>query len=171
VTTAASTTPEAAPAAIIDDCAEEPAPLERVYTGLAAKARCQREVYTIMAAVKRSLGVQCDYCHLVPDYRAMTQRKEIANWMASELVPALQKKGGGAVWCADCHSRGEAGVAKILGAPRKEPFAIEWMTTHLVEDFETRKGSPLRCKSCHEANLGAPEFQRKIILTNHLPSD
>jgi hypothetical protein len=159
-----------------DDCEQQPGepppdPLERTYTGVAAQARCQREVYTIMGGVTHFLGVECKYCHLVPDYRAMTHRKEIANWMASELIPALRKKGGGQVWCNNCHSPGDDGVAKILGEPRKESFAIEWMTTHLVEDFETNKGSPLHCKSCHQGNLGTPEFQRKIILTHYLPTD
>lgn len=169
-------TPLAKRARVADDCEQEPGkpppePLERSYMGVAAKARCQREVYTIMGGVTHFLGVECKYCHLVPDYRAMTHRKEIANWMAAELIPALQKKGGGAVWCNHCHSAGDKGVAKILGEPRKESWAIEWMTTHLVEDFETSKGSPLRCKSCHQGNLGTPEFQRKIILTKNLPAD
>jgi hypothetical protein len=155
-----------------DPCAQQPgqpapAALERSYTGVAARARCQPELFSIMDGVAHSLGVGCDYCHLVPDFRAMTPRKEIANWMATELVPALRKKGGGQVGCSDCH----AGAAKILGEPRKESFAIEWMTTHLVEDFETQRGSALHCKSCHLGNLGTPEFQHKVSLTHHLPTD
>lgn len=166
--------PPPAPAGLPDDCEPEPGksapdPLERTYTGVAAKARCQREVYTIMSGVTRFLGVECKYCHLEPDYRAMTHRKEIANWMAAELIPALRTKGGGAVWCNQCHTAGDRGVAKILGDPRRDSFAIEWMVTHLVEDFETKQGSPLHCKSCHRGNLGSREFQRKIILT--LPAD
>jgi hypothetical protein len=162
--------------ALPGDCDQQPGkpppdPLERSYTGVAAKARCQREVYTIMGGVTHFLGVECKYCHLVPNYRAMTHRKEIANWMAADLIPSLQKKGGGQVWCNNCHSAGDKGVARILGEPRKQSFAIEWMTTHLVEDFETKKGSPLHCKSCHQGNLGTPEFRRKIILTNNLPAD
>jgi len=171
---AAESAPATAPqrADLPDPCAPQsgkpaPAPLERSYTGVAARARCEPELYGIMEGVARSLGVECSYCHLVPDFRAMTPKKEIANWMASELTPALRKKGGGQVGCSDCHN----GVAKILGEPRKESFAIEWMTTHLVEDFETKRGSALHCKSCHLANLGAPEFQRKVSLTHHLPTD
>lgn len=171
---AAKRPPAAAPQSVDspDPCAQEPGkaapePLQRTYTGVAARARCQAEVYTIMDGVAHSLGVGCDYCHSVPDFRAMTQKKEIANWMASELIPALRKKGGGHVGCGDCH----AGTAKILGAPRKESFAIEWMTTRLVEDFETKRGSPLRCKSCHLGNLGSPETQRKVSLTHNLPTD
>jgi hypothetical protein len=164
-------------AALPDDCEQQtgkppPEPLERTYTGVAAKARCQREVDTIMAGVTHFLGVQCNYCHLVPDYRAMTHRKEVANWMASELIPALQQKDGGKEpWCNDCHMASGKGVAKILGDPRKPSFAIEWMTTHLVEDFQTKSGAPLHCKSCHRGNVGTPEFEPKIILTNRLPAE
>jgi len=156
-------------------CAQEPgkpAPeaLERTYTGLAAKARCRRELDSIMTGVASSLGVSCNYCHRVPDFRATTERKQVANWMATELVPALRKHDGSSVWCSDCHERSGRGVAKILGEPRDRAFAAEWMTTHLVEDFEARGGAPLHCKSCHHGNLGSPEFQPKIILTNNLPN-
>ena len=160
-----------------DECEQQagkpaPEPLERPYTGLAAKARCQSDVFAIMGGVTHSLGVQCNYCHLVPDFRAMTHRKEIANWMASELVPALRKKSDGAEpWCNSCHSSTAKGVAKILGDPRKPSYAAEWMTTHLVEDFQTKTGSALHCTSCHRGNIGSAEFQKTIILTNRLPTD
>src|SRR5688500_14534925 len=67
---------------VTDDCAPQPgkpppAPLEREYTGVAKAARCQREVYTIMGGVTHFLGVKCSYCHVVPDYRAMTHRKHV----------------------------------------------------------------------------------------------
>lgn len=164
-------------AAVPDDCMQEPGapapePLAHAYTGVAAKARCQREVYTIMGGVTHFLGVQCKYCHLVPDYRAMTHRKEVANWMASELIPALQKKADGKPpWCNDCHRAAGKATPKILGDPRRPAFAIEWMTTHLVEDFQTKSGAALHCKSCHRADIGTPQFERNIILTDHLPAE
>jgi hypothetical protein len=159
-----------------DDCVPQPGkrppkPLSREYTGLAAKARCDREIYTIMGGVTHFLGVKCNYCHLVPDYKAMTHRKYVANWMASELVPRLAKKSGGDVWCNDCHSATGKPTPKILGNPRDERWAIEWMTTHMVDDFETKKGNALYCKSCHQGTLGTPEFQRKIILTDRVLRD
>jgi hypothetical protein len=169
--------PPAKQAALPDDCEQQPGkpapePLERAYTGVAQKARCQRELDTIMGGVTHFLGVQCEYCHLVPDYRAMTHRKEIANWMAADLIPALErKKNGAAPWCNDCHMADGKGVAKILGDPRRASFAVEWMTTHLVEDFQTKSGAALHCKSCHQGNLGTPEFQRRVVLTNHLPTN
>jgi hypothetical protein len=144
--------------------------LARTYAGVAAKARCQREVYTIMGDITHVLGVECQYCHLVPDYKATTHRKEIANWMASDLIPSLRrKKDGAAPWCNDCHMAEGKGVAKILGEPRRPSFAVEWMTTHLVEDFQSKAGSALHCKNCHIGSVGTPEFERKVILTNHLP--
>jgi hypothetical protein len=161
--------------ALADDCSQQPGKpppkaLEREYTGVLAKARCQREVYTIMGGITHFLGVKCSYCHLEPDYHAMTHRKRVANWMASELIPRLAKKAGGELWCNDCHQASGRGVAKILGNPRSESWAIEFMTTHLVEDFTTNRGESLRCKMCHKANLGSSAFVRKIVLTENLPA-
>lgn len=160
-----------------DDCAllpgkPPPEPLERKYTGVAAKARCQREVYTIMGGVTHFLGVKCQYCHVKDHYRVMTSRMRIANWMASQLIPRLRKKQDGSTpWCNDCHVVDGKGTAKILGFPRNRPWAIEWMMTHLVADFETSSGNALHCKSCHLANLGSPRFERHVILTDNLPKD
>jgi hypothetical protein len=158
-----------------DECAAvagkpPPEPLERQYSGVAAKARCQREVFTIMGGITHFLGVKCSFCHVEPNYALMTHNKHVANWMARELVPRLAKKGGqGSVWCNDCHVVAGKGTAKILANPRSESWAVEWMTTHLVEDFETPEGAPLRCKACHQGNLGSPAFREKIILTGNLP--
>ncbi len=147
-----------------------PEPLERNYEGVASRARCQREVYTIMGGLTHFLGVPCEYCHVKDDYKSPTHKKAIANWMARELIPSLAKKSGGEVWCNDCHVVGGKGTAKILGNPRKEAWAIEWMSTHLTDDFERGVDhGALRCKDCHGANVGSPEFRRKIILTENLP--
>lgn len=155
----------------VDDCAEQPgqpppAPLRTTYTGVAKAARCDREVYSIMGGVTHFLGVACKHCHLEPDYQADTHNKQIANWMARELIPRLELREQSAprpvegVWCNDCH----AGKAKLLGSPRRRDFAIEWMTTHLTSDFETRAGKPPKCKDCHGGDLGSPTFRTKIIL-------
>ena len=157
----------------IDDCAPEDGkpvePLARKYEGVARHARCQREVYTIMGFVTVALGQPCEYCHVPERYPEMTERKRIANWMAAELVPSLQKHGGGELWCKDCHAPAGEGRAKILGNPRSRAQAIEWMTTHLVEKFDTARGEALRCKTCHQGNLGTKEWDPRVILTHHLP--
>jgi len=173
-TTEATPTLPARRAVVTDDCALQPGkpapkPLQRQYTGVAAKARCDREVYTIMGGLTHFLGVKCAYCHDESDYSVMTHEKHVANWMARELIPALRSKSGGEVWCNDCHVVDGKGTAKIGGKPRDQRWVVEWMTTHLVERFESADRKPLRCKSCHEGNLGTPQFQRKIILTDRLP--
>jgi hypothetical protein len=177
-TSAATSPAAAAPAAelgkrrvdLAGDCDQEPGkpppePLRIQFTGVAKSARCQREVYTIMGGITHFLGVECRHCHQEPDYTADTHNKQIANWMARELVPKLEKRAAQGedrdVWCNDCH----AGKAKILGSPRQRSFAIEWMTTHLVEELETTTGKSPKCKQCHQGDLGSPQFQPKIILS------
>jgi len=155
---------------IPDDCEQEPGkpppePLRIQYAGVAKAARCQREVYTIMGGITHFLGMECKQCHQEPDYAADTHNKQVANWMARELVPRLQRRTADAsgrrdVWCQDCH----AGKPKLLGNPRRRDIAVEWMTTHLVEDFDAVSGRPPKCKDCHGGDLGSPEFRSKIIL-------
>lgn len=159
-------------ASAVDDCAQQPgqpppAPLRTPYTGVAKAARCDREVYTIMGGVSHFLGVECKHCHLEPDYAADTHNKQVANWMARELIPRLELRepsqddqGSEGVWCNDCH----AGKAKFLGKPRSKSFAIDWMTTHMTEDFTTTQGKPPKCKECHGGDLGSPDFRAKVIL-------
>ncbi|MGE0324194.1 MAG: hypothetical protein AB7K71_26050 [Polyangiaceae bacterium] len=158
---------------VADDCAQEPGkpapePLKREYRGVAAKARCDREVYTIMGGVVHSLDVPCEYCHVKDDYPAMTHNKRVANWMAQELIPSIRAKTGQDVWCSDCHHVGDKGTPKPLGNPRKKSQAIEWMNTQLVARFETKDGEPLYCKSCHVGNVGSPEFKSKLFLEDLL---
>ncbi len=160
---------------VLDSCAEVPGkpapePLLKRYDGVAAKARCQREVYTIMGGLTHFLGVKCAHCHDEADYAKMTHNKHVANWMARELIPSLkQKNGGGEIWCNDCHMVDGKGTAKILKGPRDHEWTAEWMTVHLAGRFDDAKGGSLTCKSCHGANLGQPGFRKKIILTDHLP--
>jgi hypothetical protein len=153
------------------DCEQQagkppPAPLRTTYTGLARAARCQDEVFTIMGGVTHFLGVACKHCHQEPDYAADTHNKQVANWMARELVPRLRKRlaepsGAREVWCQDCH----AGKPKLLGNPRRRDLAIDWMTTHLSESFDTLEAQPPQCKNCHGGDLGSPAFRTQVILS------
>jgi len=147
-----------------------PAPLTKEYSGVLKRARCQAEVLTIMSGVAKSLGVGCDYCHDEMDYEQSTPKKEVANWMARELVPRLVKRSGGEPTCADCHADDGKGKAKILGTPRSRQRAVEWMTVRLVERFDTSAGGPLYCASCHVRRLGDPGFDPHVIFTEHLPA-
>jgi hypothetical protein len=155
--------PAADPCAPVDG--KPPAPLATTYAGLARSARCNAELEAMMQEVSLALGVGCAYCHLPGDFSAVTERKRVANWMATELVPSLRKRDGGDIECRDCH----AGRAKFLGEPRRRDVAIEWMTVELGERFEAASGEALYCKTCHGAELGRPEFRTRVILSEHLP--
>jgi len=146
-------------------------PLAAAYDGVLAKARCQAEVSVIMQGVAAALGVDCSYCHVPQDFAAPTPNKAVANWMAKELVPSLQKRAGGSITCADCHAEGGRGRAKLLGAPRSRQRAVEWMTTRLVERFDSAAGKPLYCKTCHAETLGKPGFREHIILGELFAAD
>lgn len=163
----------APPAPPPDPCApvdgRPPEPVAKAYSGVLKPARCQAEILTIMAGVAKALGVGCDHCHDEMDYAKSTPKKEVANWMATELVPRLAKRGGGNIACADCHADDGKGKAKILGAPRSRSRAVEWMTVRLVERFDAATGEPLYCATCHVRRLGDPGFDGHVILTDHLP--
>jgi hypothetical protein len=146
-----------------------PAPVTGNYTGVLKSARCQAEVLAIMNSVATALGTGCEHCHDVMDYAAPSENKRVANWMASELVPRLAKRSGGAITCGDCHADDGKGKTKILGAPRSRTRAVEWMTARLVERFDAAAGGPLYCKACHVGQLGTPAFQGRVILTEQLP--
>lgn len=118
-----------------------------------------------MGGVTHFLGVACKHCHLEPDYAADTHNKRVANWMARELVPRLQRRTSGPgreadVWCPDCH----AGKPKLLGDPRRRDVAIEWMTIHLTEELQTFQQKPPKCLDCHGGDLGSPQFRPRVIL-------
>jgi hypothetical protein len=171
--------PAAAPSAALpeppprDPCepvdGKPPLPVTGNYTGVLKSARCQPEVLVIMSRVAKALGTGCDHCHDETDYSAPSENKRIANWMATELVPRLAKRAGGAIACADCHADDGKGKTKILGAPRSRSRAVEWMTASLVERFDAAAGGPLYCKTCHVGQLGTPAFQGHVIFTEHLP--
>lgn len=155
----------------IDHCAPTadggaPKPLRTDYRGVAGKARCDREVFTIMGGVTHALGVKCAHCHEEPDYPKMTHNKRVANWMAQELVPALRAKTGEKLWCPDCHHAGAEGTPKPLGEPRDRGRAIEFMNTVLTTKFQRADGELLRCKGCHGADIGDEGFKSKLILTD-----
>jgi hypothetical protein len=146
-----------------------PAPVSGDFAGLLAQARCQPEVLVIMNGVAKALGTGCDHCHDEMNYAAPSENKRVANWMATELIPRLAKRAGGAITCADCHADDGKGKTKILGAPRSRTRAVEWMTASLVERFDAAAGGPLYCKTCHVGQLGTPAFQPRVILSEHLP--
>ncbi len=160
-----------------DPCAGQP-PIDKLYSGLLRNARCDQERFLTMAGIAKQLGVECQYCHVASaqdpsklDYVTMTPRKEIANWMGTQLMGAIKLADGGEATCSSCHVDAKSKpAAKFLGEPRNLPRTHEWMAMIMVNRFQTRGGDRLRCKSCHGANYGQPTFLQTVILkSDQLP--
>jgi Cytochrome c7 and related cytochrome c len=167
------------PAGVEHDICEGSPPLPHApLAGVLRNARCDQDMYYSMSQVADMLGVDCNDCHapLVEgqaklDFPKMTHKKEIANWMSTELMQAIKPADGSPMKCSSCHTD-EHGkpVAKILGSPRDRVKANEWMSLVMVKKFVAADGSRLKCKSCHAGTPGTPEFRPTVILqSDQLP--
>lgn len=158
--------------ALKDVCAGDD-PMPHRFSGILESARCDQEMYLGMASVAEQLGVECSHCHAPASdgmglsYWTTTPKKQIANWMKTDLMRSIKQADGSPVRCKSCHTdqRTGAPVAKILGDPRDPEKAQEWMTMVMTNKFVAANGEKLRCKSCHAANYGAPAFKPTVILT------
>ena len=160
-----------------DQCDKSP-PLATKYTGLLRDARCDYDRYPIMAGIAKSIGADCSHCH-APDpnnpkeelYAQPTPKKEIANWMRTHLMSAIKPADGSELTCKSCHvdEKGKP-VVKILGEPRDRERAQDWMSDVMTVKFVVAKtGERLKCKHCHVGSPRTPEWQDKVILTDHIP--
>jgi hypothetical protein len=177
---AVAAAPRAGTASNFDPCSNSK-PMPHPYHGILRVARCEQDMFLTMAGVADQLGVDCRFCHTpliengheVPkkeDYPVMTDRKLAANWMSTELMQSIKPADGSKIACKSCHVD-DAGkpVGKIFGQPRDVRKAMEWMNVVMVNRFVTLDGQKLKCKSCHQDGVGKPGFDKKVILTNHLP--
>jgi hypothetical protein len=168
----AAPAPVAAPTPAPFDACDGSPPVPHQYFGILRKARCEQDMFLTMAGVAGQLGVECKHCHAPhptdpkkEDYPVMTPKKEIANWMSMQLMPALKRVDGSPMTCKSCHvdAQGKP-LAKILGNPRDPVKAQEWMSLVMVNRFVTAKGEKLRCKSCHAGNFSTAQWKAKVIL-------
>jgi hypothetical protein len=170
----------AAHASDFDPC-KDSKPMPHPYRGILRVARCEQDMYLTMAGIADQLGVDCRFCHVplvengheVPkkeDYPVMTDRKLAANWMSTELMASIKTADGSKMTCRSCHTDDDGKpVGKIFGQPRDVKKAMEWMNVVMVNRFVTLDGQKLKCKNCHQDKVGSPGFDKKVILTNHLP--
>ncbi len=174
-----SVAPTLAPVSKPFDPCEGGQTLTTQYLGVLRDAKCDDDRFPIMADTAKMLGVDCRYCH-VPHptdpkkelYPLMTPKKEIANWMSAQLMKSIKPADGSPMKCRSCHTdnKGQP-VAKILGNPRNQELAHEWMSLVMTSKFVVAAtGEKLRCKHCHVGNYKSPEWQAKVILTDHLPA-
>ena len=188
-TQAPSVRPAASPPATVDvhdvgvplppesECARNPdgtytEPLDKTYVGLLRNAKCVRQKFLTMSNIADALDVKCSHCHVpLPgppnqyDFPAMTEKKEIANWMGDTFIHGLLGTDGQAMLCAHCHATPTgAPIPRILGDPRDTGYAQEWMHEIMTAHFVQANGDRLRCKTCHVGMApGQSDWQAHVI--------
>ena len=67
-------------------------------------AKSMPEVMKRMQYYNKSLGVDCDYCHVPAKFEIDTPRKRTAKWMQTNLVEGLvTREGQTPIDCHTCH--------------------------------------------------------------------
>ena len=62
------------------------------------------EIMKRMKYYDKSLGVECDYCHVPNKFEIETPRRKTAKWMQEHLVDGLvTKQGNQPIDCHTCH--------------------------------------------------------------------
>ena len=61
------------------------------------------QIMAKMREIAAALGVECTYCHIVPQFGQETPSKSIARLMLRDYEMGMKHKDGTAVGCNDCH--------------------------------------------------------------------
>ena len=98
----------------------------------------------VMKLFSRSLGVQCNGCHL-DDLAAATPRKRVAEKMWDDYARGFAMADGSALFCDSCHQ----GSTTILDRTDKRALS-KWMDASFVGKLKPKaKGVSLECATCH----------------------
>ena len=98
----------------------------------------------VMKLLSRSLGVQCNGCHL-DDLAAATPRKRVAEKMWDDYARGFAMADGSALFCDSCHQ----GSTTILDRTDKRALS-KWMDASFVGKLKPKaKGVSLECATCH----------------------
>ncbi len=110
----------------------------------------------LMKELSRDLGLECDGCHDVADFRAPTPQKAVATQMFARFSLGLQWKGGAAATCVSCHD----GQARLLGGRDDRERIARLMKARFVDRLERRGGGEVECATCHGDRAGRPFLER-----------
>lgn len=98
----------------------------------------------VMKLFSRSLGVQCNGCHL-DDLAAATPRKRVAEKMWDDYARGFAMADGSALFCDSCHQ----GSTTVLDRTDKRALS-KWMDASFVAKLKPKaKGASIECTTCH----------------------
>jgi len=122
-----------------------------------------------MREISAALGVDCNYCHNVPQFAQETPNKSIARLMLRDYEMGMKHKDGSAVSCNDCH-KGRTTPLRTLafeGAVGKKLAGLQVLkgmpqerVTQVMVAFTKALG--VECDYCHTDDFDA-ETPRKQI--------
>ncbi len=97
----------------------------------------------VMNTFTKSLGVQCNKCHL-DDFKAPTPMKKVAARMWSDFVVGLQTEDGSPLYCDSCHQ----GKPEYLAKGDKKALS-GWMDANFVKKLKRADKKDHGCETCH----------------------
>lgn len=127
------------------------------------------EIVKKMREISAALGVECTYCHNVPQFGQDTPTKSIARLMLRDYEMGMKHKDGSAVGCNDCHQGRptplrtlafEGAVGKKLSGLQVLKGMPEERVTQVMVAFTKALG--VECDYCHTGDFD-DETPRKQI--------
>jgi hypothetical protein len=98
----------------------------------------------LMPTFTKALGVKCDACHDVNNFKAWTPKKRVAAGMWEHFVVGLQLEGGGPLYCDSCHG----GKLEFLDTHDKKALS-GWMDANYVAKLKRVDKKDHSCETCH----------------------
>ncbi|MDB4942595.1 MAG: hypothetical protein JWP97_2129 [Labilithrix sp.] len=106
----------------------------------------------LMPTFAKSLGVKCEGCHDVNDFKAPTPAKNVAAGMWQHFVVELSLASGEPLYCDSCHG----GKKEFLDAHDKKALG-QWMDANYVAKLKRSDKKDHGCETCH-GDPFKPEF-------------
>ena len=109
----------------------------------------------LMPTFAKSLGVKCEACHDVNNFKAWTPKKRVAAGMWQHFVVDLALEDGTPLYCDSCHG----GKLEFLDTHDKKALSA-WMDANYVAKLKRVDKKDHSCETCH----GDP-FDPKFLAT------
>ena len=98
----------------------------------------------LMPTFAKSLGVKCEACHDVNDFKKWTPKKRVAAGMWQHFVVGLRLEEGPPLYCDSCHG----GKLEFLDRHDKKALSA-WMDTNYVTKLKRVDKKDHSCETCH----------------------
>lgn len=127
------------------------------------------EILKKMREISTALGVDCTYCHVVPQFAQDTPSKSIARLMLRDYEMGMKHKDGTAVGCNDCHQGRptplrtlafEGAIGKKLSGLQVLKGMPEERVTQVMMAFTRALG--VECDYCHTGDFDEDTPRKQI---------